>query len=58
MSEKRYLSTVEAAKYLGVSKNTLRKYVTKGQVPAHRVGERLLKFDTAELDDFVKALTR
>ena len=56
MNEKRYLSTVEAAKYIGVSKNTLRKYVAKGLVPAHKFGEKLLKFDPAELDDAVKAL--
>lgn len=58
MNEKRYLSTVEAAKYIGVSKNTLRKYVAKGLVPAHKFGERLWKFDPAELDDAVKALGR
>lgn len=58
MSEKRWLSTVEAAKYIGVSKNTLRKYVAKGIVPAHKFGEKLLKFDPAELDDAVKTLSR
>lgn len=56
MPQKKYLSTVEAAAYIGVSKNTLRKYVTKGLVPAHKFGERLLKFDPAELDQAVKAM--
>lgn len=53
-----FLSTKEAAKHIGVSVNTLRKYVAKGLVPAHKFGERLLKFDPAELDDAVKALSR
>jgi excisionase family DNA binding protein len=58
MSDKRFLSTKEAAEHIGVSVNTLRKYVAKGLVPAHKFGERLLKFDPAELDDAVKALSR
>lgn len=58
MSERRFLSTAEAAKYIGVSKNTLRKYVAKGVVPAHKFGEKLLKFDRVELDDAVKTLGR
>jgi len=58
MTEKHWLSTVEAAKYIGVSKNTLRKYVVKGLVPAHKFGQRLLKFDPAELDDAVRAMRR
>lgn len=50
IKSRHYLSTAEAAAYLGVSKNTLRSYITKGIVPAHRLGPRLLKFDPAELD--------
>ncbi|MCV7317828.1 helix-turn-helix domain-containing protein [Mycolicibacterium confluentis] len=54
----RFLSTVEAAAYIGVSTNTLRSYVHKKIVPAHRVGPRLLKFDPAELDEVVKGMGR
>ncbi|VEG17740.1 DNA binding domain-containing protein [Mycolicibacterium phlei] len=54
----RYLSTAEAAEYIGVSKNTLRSYVTKKIIPAHRVGTRLLKFDRMELDEIIKSLGR
>ncbi|SLH30900.1 helix-turn-helix domain-containing protein [Mycobacteroides abscessus] len=54
----RYLSTAEAADYIGVSKNTLRSYVAKKIIPAHRVGVRLLKFDRIELDEAIRGLGR
>ena len=53
-SNKHFLSTAEAAEYLGVSKNTLRSYIAKGIITAHRLGPRLLKFDPAELDAAAK----
>ena len=52
----RFLSTAEAAEYLGVSLNTLRRYINKKIVPAHRLGPRLLKFDPAELDIVVRTM--
>ncbi|BBX36588.1 helix-turn-helix domain-containing protein [Mycolicibacterium mageritense] len=52
-SVSRYLSTKEACEYLGVSKNTLRKYYEDGRIKVHRAGERLLKFDPADLDKFL-----
>ncbi|MBF9315237.1 helix-turn-helix domain-containing protein [Mycobacteroides chelonae] len=54
----RYLSTAEAAEYIGISKNTLRSYVAKKVIPAHRVGSRLLKFDRTELDEVIKSRGR
>jgi excisionase family DNA binding protein len=44
------ISTVQAAQRLGVSPNTIRKYVANGQLTAIRVGPKLLKFDAAEVD--------
>lgn len=58
MSEERFLFTKEAVKHIGASVHVLRKYITKGLVPAHKLGERLLEFDPVELDDTVKLLTR
>ncbi|GJN99121.1 hypothetical protein NJB1907f44_32350 [Mycobacterium marinum] len=52
----RYLSTAEAAAYLGVSQNTLRSYVHKNIVPVHRLGPRLFKYDANELDVVVKTM--
>lgn len=48
-----YLSTAEACEYLGVSRPTLRKYFESGKIKAYRCGERILKFDPADLDKFL-----
>lgn len=50
----RFLSTAQAAKYLGVSQTALRSYVHKKIIPVHRLGPRLFKYDVAELDIVVK----
>jgi excisionase family DNA binding protein len=44
----RLLSTVQAAEYLGVSTNSIRNYIARGWLTAHRIGPKLLKFDPAE----------
>ena len=46
------LSTPQAAAYLGVSVNTIRKYLAEGKIRARRVGVKLIKFDPADLDEF------
>lgn len=47
----RYLSTKQAAEYLGVHRHTIHNWVTKGKIIAHRdPGGRILRFDPAELD--------
>jgi excisionase family DNA binding protein len=48
---RRWLSQQEAAEYLGVTDRTIRNYVARGLVPAHRIrGSRLIRFDINELD--------
>jgi excisionase family DNA binding protein len=54
----RWLSTAEAAQYLGVSVNTIRNYVGAGKLKVRRMGPRLLKFDMADLDRFVEGRKR
>ena len=44
-----WISIQEAADLLGVSIATLRRWCRDGVVPTHRLGPRLLRFDTAEL---------
>lgn len=39
----------EAAKLLGVKRQTLYVWVRQGLLPCYRVGKRLIKFDTDEL---------
>ncbi|WP_157929684.1 helix-turn-helix domain-containing protein [Mycobacteroides abscessus] len=48
----RLLSTNQAAEYLGVSSNTIRKYSAAGKIKAFRVGVKLIKYDPADLDAF------
>lgn len=51
MSESRtYLSTAQAAAYLGVCTKTLRRYVSDGRLNAYRVGPRNLRYLVSELD--------
>ncbi|HBT77000.1 MAG TPA: transcriptional regulator [Planctomycetaceae bacterium] len=51
--EDRWLSVDEAAAYLGVKRNTVYRWITDKNMPAHRVG-RLWKFKRAEIDEWVK----
>ena len=53
ISDDRWLSVVEISEYLGVSKETIYKWVEKKKIPANRVG-KLWKFKTTEIDKWVK----
>lgn len=50
----RWLSVDEIAQYLGVSSDTVYKWIEKNAMPAHRMG-RLWKFKKEEVDEWVKA---
>jgi excisionase family DNA binding protein len=50
----RWLSVDEICAYLGVSRDTVYKWIDTKDMPAHRVG-RLWKFKKAEVDDWVRA---
>lgn len=52
--EDRWLSISEICKHLGVSKDTVYKWIEKYTMPAHRMG-RLWKFKKTEVDKWVKA---
>lgn len=43
-----------AAKYLDVTKDTIRNWIKKTDIPAHKIG-KLWKFKRAELDVWVKS---
>jgi excisionase family DNA binding protein len=54
-----YLQTAEAAEYLGVHHNTLRKWAARGEIPMHRNpanGYRLFK--RSDLERFLKKISR
>jgi excisionase family DNA binding protein len=49
----RWLSVEEIADYLGVSKDTVYGWISKREMPAHKVG-RLWKFKADEVDEWVR----
>ena len=54
-----YLQTAEAAEYLGVAQNTIRKWAARGDIPMHRNpanGYRLFRLD--ELEKFLKSVAK
>lgn len=52
--EDNWIGISEAAEYLGVNKDTIRNWIKKTDIPAHKVG-KLWKFKKRELDDWVKS---
>ncbi len=52
--EDRWLSVDEISKHLGVSSDTVYRWIEKHSMPAHRMG-RLWKFKKDEIDTWVKA---
>lgn len=48
----RYLNVDEAAKYLALSKETIKKYVQAGKLPNYKL-DRAIRFRTDDLDDLM-----
>ena len=44
----------EIAEYLGVTKDTIRNWIKKTDIPAHKIG-KLWKFKQSELDAWIKS---
>ncbi len=53
-SAKNSLTLAEAAKYLGISKSMLYKHTYTGIIPCYRPGGKMLYFERAELDNWVR----
>ena len=51
--EDRWLSVDEIAAYLGIKRDTVYKWISEKQMPAHRMG-RLWKFRKEEVDKWVR----
>lgn len=47
-----WISLDEAAGYLGVTKDTVRNWIKKTDIPAHKIG-KLWKFKRSELDKWI-----
>jgi len=50
----RWYSLEEIAEHLGVSQDTIHRWIRTKEMPAHKVG-RLWKFDVEEVNDWVKS---
>lgn len=49
-----WIGIEEASSYLGVKKETVRSWIKKTDIPAHKIG-KLWKFKKSELDEWVKS---
>lgn len=47
-----WFSVEEISRYLGVSKETVYRWLEKEQIPAHRLG-KLWKFKPSEVDEWI-----
>jgi len=54
MSSEPWASVEEIADHLGISKDTVYAWISRKDMPAHRVG-RLWKFQRSEIDEWVRA---
>lgn len=52
ISEKRLLDIAEASEYLGIPANTLRCWCSRKRIPYVKLGERMVRFDRHELDEW------
>jgi excisionase family DNA binding protein len=52
-STERWLSVEEIAQHLGVSKESIYRWLERGKIPAHRVG-KLWKFQVTEVNEWVR----
>lgn len=52
-SNDRWLSVEEIARHLGVSKESIYRWLERGKIPAHRVG-RQWRFSSKEVDEWVR----
>lgn len=44
------LTIDEAAEYVGVSPSTIRRAIARGEIPARRIGPRLVRLRMSDLD--------
>ena len=49
-----WIGIEEAANYLGVTKETIRNWIKKTDIPAHKIGKQW-KFKRSELEEWVKS---
>ena len=50
----KWIGLEEAATYMDVTKDTVRNWIKKTDIPAHKIG-KLWKFKKSELDEWIKS---
>lgn len=50
----RLFNTKEAAKYIGYSESSLRRYIKEGRLSCIKIGENSMRFKASELDSFLE----
>ena len=50
INEDKWISLEDAANYMDVTKDTVRNWIKKTDIPAHKIG-KLWKFKKSELDE-------
>lgn len=53
-NNEKWIGIEEAADYMDVTKDTVRNWIKKKDIPAHKVG-KLWKFKKSELDAWIKS---
>ena len=53
-SPEKWSGLEDVAEYIGVNKDTVRNWIKKNEIPAHKIG-RLWKFKLSEIDEWVKS---
>jgi excisionase family DNA binding protein len=52
--KKRFISYIETAQFLGLSRPTIDRLIARGEIPSYKIGKRRL-FDPEELIEWVKS---
>lgn len=50
------LDIVAAADRLGVSTKTIRRMIARGELPAYRVGSKIIRLETADVDRLLRPI--
>jgi len=51
--EKRFLTAAEMARYLGLSEDTIRKWIVRGKIPYSKFGKSV-RFDLQRIEPWIK----
>lgn len=51
------LTIEQVAERLSVTKNTVRQWIARGELPAYRVGPRFIRVNEADLDAMIRPIT-